>query len=603
MATTATSSTSGSASLAISGLASGFDWQSLVSQLVQVERAPETQLQTQQSILQQKNNALGSIKTELSVLQNDVTALNAPGFFDSRTAASSDSTMASATAAAGTAMGTYAFNVTQMASAAVLQGTAGAGASLSPTSDVTNLTLSAAGFANPVTAGTFTINGAQITVATTDTLQDVFDNIKKAMGIVASYSATDSTTGATTDQITLTGSSEIVLGSATDTSNFLQVAKLSNNTTNTVTSSAPLGAVKTTGTLAQANFASPLTGTGSFQINGVTINYDAGSDSLADVMNRIADSAAGVTASYDPTKNQFSLTNKQTGDVGISVQNVSGTFLQATGYLTAAGLNSGNLVHGKNLLYTVNGSGQFSSQSNTIDGTSSGITGLSVTALTNKPFTVTVAADTSKIKTATTNLVTEYNKVQSVIGTQTASTTDSTGKVTAGLLAGDQDTESMISTLRNLMTAAVSTVSGSGVRLDSLGFSSNGNDDSLSTSDLSGLDSALATNLSGLKDLFTNSSSGLAGQLNTFLTATIGTAGAPVNGIVGTDGSLVTHQANLTKQSTDIDTQISSIEAQVQVYQTQMTNEFVAMETAQSTINQQLAFLTKTFSSNTSSSG
>jgi flagellar hook-associated protein 2 len=603
MSTSATSSSTGTSSLAISGLASGFDWQSLVSQLVQVQRAPETQLESQQSVLQQQNNALGSIKTELSVLQGDVTTLNDPSFFDSRTAASSDSTLASATAAAGTTAGTYAFNVTQMASAAVLQGTAGAGASLSPTSDVTSLTLSAAGFANPVTAGTFTINGAQITVATTDTLQDVFDNIKNKTGIVASYSATDPNTGARTDQITLTGSSEIVLGSATDTSNFLQVAKLSNNTTNTVTSSGPLGAVKNTGPLAQANFASPLTGKGSFQINGVPINYDAGSDSLADVMNRIDDSAAGVTASYDPTKNQFSLTNKQTGDVGISVQNVSGTFLQATGYVTADNVSSGKLARGSNLLYTVNGSGQFSSQSNTIDGTSSGITGLSVTALTNKPFTVTVAADTSKIKTAITNLVTEYNKVQSVIGTQTASTTDSTGKVTAGLLAGDQDTESMISTLRNLMNGASSNSSGQTLRLDSLGYTSNGTDDSLSTSDTSGLDSALATNLSGLKDLFTNSSSGLAVQLNSFLTGTIGTAGASVDGTVtSTDGSLVTHQANLTKQSADIDTQISNIETQVQAYQTQMTNEFVAMETAEAKTNQQMQFLQQNFGSSSSSS-
>jgi flagellar hook-associated protein 2 len=259
------------------------------------------------------------------------------------------------------------------------------------------------------------------------------------------------------------------------------------------------------------------------------------------------------------------------------------------------------LVHGKNLQYTVNGSGQFSSQSNTIDGTSSGITGLSVTALTNKPFTITVAADTSKIKTAITNLVNEYNKVQSVISTQTASTTDATGKVTAGLLAGDQDTESLSTTLRNLMTGAVSAAAGAGVRLDSLGFTSNGTSDSLATSDLSGLDSALATNPSGLKDLFTNSSSGLAVQLASFLTDTIGTAGASVDGTVTTDGSLVTHQANLTKQSADIDTQISSIETQVQAYQTQMTNEFVAMETAESKTNEQAAFLTKTFSSSSSS--
>lgn len=68
-------SATGTSSLAISGLASGFDWQSLVSQLVEVERAPETRLQNQQTTLQQQNNALTSIKTELSVLQNAVTVL------------------------------------------------------------------------------------------------------------------------------------------------------------------------------------------------------------------------------------------------------------------------------------------------------------------------------------------------------------------------------------------------------------------------------------------------------------------------------------------------------------------------------------------------
>jgi flagellar hook-associated protein 2 len=604
MSTTATTTSLQPSDLAISGLASGFDWQSLVAQLVQVERAPETQLQTQQSTIQQQNNALGSIKTEMNVLQNDVTALLAPGFFDSRTAATSNSTLASATAAAGTTEGTYAFNITQMATAAVLQGTAGAGAALSSTNDVSGLTLSAAGFATPVTAGTFTVNGAQVTVASTDTLADVFANISAATNgaITASYSATDPVTGAKTDKITLSSSSEIVLGSATDTSNFLQVAKLSNNTTGTVTSSASLGAVMSTSTLDQANFATPITnGAGAFQINGVAINYNAASDKLTDVISRINDSSAGVIATYDPSKNQFSLTDKNTGDIGISVQNVSGNFLQATGFLTVAGTNSGTLVHGTNLQYTVNSGSQLSSQSNTITDDSSGITGLSVTALAKGLVNVTVAADTSTVKTAITNLVTEYNKVESVIGTQTASTTDSTGKVTAGLLAGDQDTENIITSLRNLMNQAVSSISGQPLRLSDLGFASNGQDNSLTTSDTSGLDTALATNPAGLKDLFTNATSGLAVELDSFLTDTIGTAGASADGTITTDGSLVTHQANLTKQSAAIDTQISNIETQVQAYQTSMDNEFVAMETAESKTNQQMAYLTQAFSGSSSS--
>jgi flagellar hook-associated protein 2 len=588
MATTATSSTSGTASLAISGLASGFDWQSLVSQLVEVERAPETRLQSQQSIILQQNNALGSIKTELSVLQNAVALLKDPSFFDSRTAASSDATLASATAAAGTAMGTYSFNVSQLATAAALQGTTGVGAALNASNDVSGLTLSSAGFASAVTAGAFTVNGKQITVATSDTLQGVFDKISAATGgaVTASYSAS----GTNADKITLSSTSEIVLGSATDTSNFLQVAKLGNNGTGTVTSTGSLGAVKTGGALSQANFTASVSdgggGAGAFLINGVTINFSASSDSVANVISRINDSAAGVVASYDSTNNRFTLTDKSTGDIGISVQDVTGNFLAATG------LAGGTLVHGKNLLYTVNGGPQLSSQSNTITDSNSGFTGLSVTALAKGSFNVIVGSDSSKIKTAITNLVTEYNKVQSVINTQTASTTDSTGKVTAGLLAGDQDTESLTSTLRDLLNGAFSGASGVGVRLDSLGFVSNGTNDSLSMTDLSGLDSALTTNLSGLKDLFTNSSNGLAVKLNSFL-----------DGTIGANGSLVAHQTNLTKQSTDIDTQIGNMEKQVLVYQQALTAEFVAMETAQAKINQQLQYLQKAFFSSTSSSG
>ena len=350
-------------------MASGFDWQSLVSQLAQVERAPQTRLQAQQYLLQQQNNALSSIKTELSVLQNAVTVLKDPSFFDSRTAASSDATLASASAAAGTAQGTYSFNVTQLATAAALQGTTGVGAALNPSNDVSALTLSSAGFATAVTAGTFTVNGKQITVATSDTLQGVFDKISAATGtaVTASYSAT----GTNADKITLSSVSEIVLGTATDTSNFLQVAKLSNTGTGTVTSAGSLGAVKTTGALSQANFATPISdggsGAGAFLINGVTINFNAASDSVATVVSRINDSTAGVVANYDPTNNRFTLTNKGSGDVGISVQNVTGNFL------TATGLAASTLVHGKNLLYTVNGGPQLSSQSNSIPNGSSGI--------------------------------------------------------------------------------------------------------------------------------------------------------------------------------------------------------------------------------------
>ncbi|MCL5097775.1 MAG: flagellar filament capping protein FliD [Candidatus Omnitrophica bacterium] len=563
--------------LGISGLASGFDWLSLVDQLADVERAPQKELRSEQDLIQQRNNALSSVKTQLGVLKSRAESLKDPALFDSRIAASSDSSVATAIAAAGTALGTYRFNVTQLATAAVRQGTDDAGGQLSATNDVSGLVLSAASFSTPITAGTFTVNGKQISIATSDTLQAVFDKIKAATGnaVIARYDSA-------TDKVVLSSAGEIVLGSATDSSNFIHAAKLYNNGTGDVASDCALGAIKLSGPINQANFADPISdggsGAGEFKINGVSISFNTGTDSVANVISRINDSATGVTAGYDAVNDRFTLTNKNSGDIGIALEDVTGNFLAATG------LSGGTLQRGLNLQYTLNDSGILSSSSNTITEISSGLEGLSVNVSAEGSFTITVGADTEKIKAAITDFVTQYNQAQSLLSTQTASSTDSTGKVTAGTLAGDPDANDLISRLRNLVTSDVTSVSGSLLRLDSLGFSSNGNDDTLSTSDTSGLDSTLSDNLSDLKELFSSPSRGLAVRLDAYLENTI-----------GDNGSLVTHQNNLTRQSTNIDAQIADMEKVVLANRELLIEKFTAMEDAQSKINQQLQFLQQQF--------
>ena len=147
-----------------------------------------------------------------------------PSFFDSRTTSSSNSGVATATAAEAAPLGNYTFKVTQLASDAVQQGATSIGAPLSQTDNVSTLTLGNAGFAAPVTPGTFTVNGQTITIASTDTLQSVFDQINTATSgaVTGSYNAS-------TDEISLAGTGPIVLGSATDASNFLQSAELCSN--------------------------------------------------------------------------------------------------------------------------------------------------------------------------------------------------------------------------------------------------------------------------------------------------------------------------------------------------------------------------------------
>lgn len=568
--------------LGLSGLVSGLDWRTLVDQLAQAERTPQVRLRTEQSTLGQKNTAYTTIKTELTVLQNRVADLTGASFFDSRLTSTSDATRATTTAGAGATLASYDFNFIQLATAAKQLGTAGAGSSLSATNDVSGLVLSEASFATAVTAGTITVNGKQVAIATTDTLQDVFNNISIATGgtVTGSYN-----TG--TDTISLSSASPIVLGSATDSSNFLHVARLNNNGTGTITSTAELGVIKQSAALSSANFATTVTdggaGAGEFKINGVSITYST-TDTVAGVLKRINDSAAGVTASYDTVNDRFVLSNKGTGDIGIGFEDVTGNFL------AASGLSGGTLARGQNLLYTVDGGGQMVSQSNTITESSSGITGLSVTALATGTATVGVSTDTAKIKTAINDFIAAYNKVQSIIDSQTATTTDAKGKVTAGVLSNDGDAGEMAKLLRRAVTGEVSGLAAVLNQLEDLGIVSNGSDNSIKLTNETRLDEALANNLTAVKSLFTDPVNGLATRLSAYLNKT-----------VGDEGTLEVRQSNLTRQAGEIDTQIADLERIVQSNRARMIESFIAMETAQSQINQQLQFLQQRFGSTSSS--
>jgi flagellar hook-associated protein 2 len=562
--------------LGVSGLASGFDWKSLIDQLIQVEQAPEQQMRSDQSAIQQRNNAYGSIKTELGVLSNRVTALQDPTLFDSRLAAVTDASVGSATAQTGAALGSYTFTFSQLATCAVQNGAADVGQTLASSADVSSLVLSDANFAKAVTGGTFTVNGRQISIDPSDTLQAVFDKISAATSgqVTASY-APD------TDAITLSSANEIVLGSATDTSNFLAVARLENNGGASVSSSSRLGGIRLNLALSSADFATPVSdggaGAGEFKINGVSIQFSS-ADSVAAVLTRINNSGAGVTASYDAVGDRFVLASKTTGDMGIALEDVTGNFLAATG------LSGGALQRGKNLLYSINGGAQSISHSNTIDEDGSGLAGLAVTAAKEGEMTVTVSSDTANIKTAINDFLTEYNKVQTLISTQTASSTDAQGKVTAGVLAQDSDADDIASRLRNVAFSQISGLPPVMDQLADLGIQTSGNDNSLTLKDEAALDSALSDNLEAVKALFTDGSSGLAVTLSSYLDATI-----------GDDGSLVQKQDTLTKQSADIDTQISDMERTISSDRDRLTNEFLAMEQAQAQTNQQLQFLQQQF--------
>jgi flagellar hook-associated protein 2 len=574
-------STTNEPDLQVTGLASGMNWATVITELANAERAPETQWENQINSLDVQNSAYTTIDGDLTTLQTDIETLQNSSLYTGTTAQSSNTDVATANSDSTAPLGNYTFDISQLATAAQMNGATNISQALSPDGDLSSVTIGTAGFATPVTAGTFTVNGAQVTIATTDSLQQVFNNIATATNntVTASYNPT-------TDEITLagTGSTPVVLGSAADTSNFLQVAQLYNNGTNSVTSSSALGHVQLGATMTDADLNTAITdggnGQGEFTINGVAIDYDASTDSIQDVLDSINNSAAGVTATYDTINNRFVLTDNTTGDVGISMQDLTGNFLAATG------LSSGTLEGGKNLLYTLNGgTQQLVSQSNTITQDSSSIAGLSVTASQTGSTTVSVTSDTSAITSAVQQFVSDYNTLQTAITNNQAVTTSSSGAVSPGVLTGDLTANGIASDLRSLVTSSVPGLTGAVSMLSDLGIQTNGQNNTLSV-DTSTLSSAVAANINSVETLFTDPTNGLATQLSNY-----------INDTTGTNGTITNHQASLNQQVTDLNTQISNLEAKITSDTATWTSEFTAMESAQSQSSQELTYLSEQITS------
>jgi flagellar hook-associated protein 2 len=559
-----------------------FDWQTLVTEMVQADSAPVTALQAQVTTNQSQINALSTLQTNFLQLQNDILALGMPSLFNSRTVSSSDASW-NATAANGATAGTYSIAVTHLATAASRVGGQNIAAPLSSTSNVASLTLATLPTATAVTAGTFTVNGQTVTIGLTDSLQDVFTKISDATGgkVTASYNPS-------ADGIKLTNtnpldSTEIVLGAVNDSSNFLQAAQLSNNGASTVTSANPLGAVARNVPLAQANLNTAITavdgsGNGSFNVNGVSIAYNINTDSLATVMSRINASSAGVTASYNSATNNVVLTNNSTGDTGLGANDVATS--GQTGLLSVLGLTSAStLQHGQNALLSVNGGPAISSASNTFTAATLGIKGLTVTAGTASTQTIAVAPDTTSMVNTINQFVTDYNTIQSTISTDTTITTGSDGKPVAAVLSSNLDVANWGSDLEATIFASVPGLSGTVKQLANLGldFDSTGK---LGVKNQSTLLNALTNNGADVAAYFGLASNGMASSVNNYIT-----------NLLSSTGDLAQLSDTLSASNSNINSQITKMQAQIALEQTALTTQFETMQAAQSTAQSQLNYL------------
>ncbi|WP_339676807.1 flagellar filament capping protein FliD [uncultured Zhongshania sp.] len=158
------------ASLTASGIGSGLDINSIVSQLVAAERSPvETRLNSKESLIQARLSAFGSLKSALTNFKASLSTLKNPESFTKRSATVGDPTVFSATTTATAAPGTYSVKVEQLATSHKI-------ASQAYTDSATSV---GSGELN------FTINGESFSVAVAegaDSLAEIRDAVNSAAG-------------------------------------------------------------------------------------------------------------------------------------------------------------------------------------------------------------------------------------------------------------------------------------------------------------------------------------------------------------------------------------------------------------------------------------
>jgi flagellar hook-associated protein 2 len=472
--------------VSFSGLVSGLNTQSIINAEMAVYEQPLTNLQTEQSTINTKITDYQAINTQLLSLQQAADALAYPAAFnEAYAAASSNSSIATASVSSGTQTGSLTFAVDQLAvgstqisagtvaspndivtSGTVLIGSGGAalgitsmdaGAGLAAGNHTIAVTQSSSGAtvsgSTPVAASTtigtsndqldVEIDGTaqSFTLAAgTYTSSQLAQAVAAASGgsLTASVSSSGELSVATAQQgsaasLQITGGSALSAlglsaGSAVAGTDGVVTVDGTSTTVSDIAGSGSTSVVLNSGTGGTVT----LGVTGRLSAGSMTAaNVSVGGGSLSSVVSAINNAGVGVTANalqVGTNSYALELTSNGTGtgsSTTMDGQAFAGSGLGALLTTTAA----------QNAVVSVGGTGgyQVTSQSNNLTGLLPGIS-INLVSVSAAPVTITVSPDGSSVADDVQALVSAANQLLSTISTDTAYNTQTK---TAGPLNGD----------------------------------------------------------------------------------------------------------------------------------------------------------------------
>ena len=478
------------ATISFSGLASGLNTASIISQLMAVARQPETVLQSQQTTDTNKISEFNKIESALTNLQTVVKGFNTPESFSSPVATPADSTVLTATATGSATPGTHTVQVLSLAT-----------------------------------------NQRQVSTGVSSSTAAVFNT--------GSFSISDGVSGDTP----------------------------------------------------------------------VTVNIAEGQNSLQGMAAAINASGANVSASVvnDGTNYRLVVNGNDSNTYTLDFSGMTTPPAGGTGSLTPTMLGAGDPTYqaAAQAHLVVDGMDMYKSSNTVTDA----IQGVSLnlesqgTTASGATTTVTVANDTGAVTTKINSFITAYNSAMTLVNSE--SVYDPTSK-TAGVLSGDMTVQSIKSQMQSLLTTIVP--GSSSVRsLADLGVTTDETTGTLSL-DATTLTNALSNHYNDVVNLFSHNGDsvvtlpgpqyGIAQQFNLAIASMVNpyTAGASNN------GSIEVAKLGLNDNISDINNQISDMEQRYTQMQTNLQNQYNAMETTISKLQTQGNELLSSLGLSTSSS-
>lgn len=553
-------------SISVSGLGSGIDYESWITQLVAIKQAKIDEVSKKVSTINDNSSTLTSLQDTYTKLLTSIQKFTDAKynstdniFTQKKVTSSSDKITAKVDASAN--IQSVKVTVSELATATKAQSATVAAYAVDANTLISDIS------EGSITAGKFSIyiNGAKNTVNVTSTekLGDVINDIK-ALNPDLNASVTD---GKLT--VSAINGTTVSIGSNADTSNFADVFALTKNLDGSYTSSKPVFETNTATSLTSAKFANGTVTAGTFTIGGAEFTIDGNTtiDGLIKSINTNKD--AGVSAYWDQNAGKLVLEATDEGAVNINVEAGTSNFTDIIGLTSAGSLAVGSQTLGTNAKLTINGT-EITSSSNTVTSDISGITGLTLTLndKTTSTANVEISSDNSATSDAISSFITAFNDMM---------TKTNVAVGVGGNLHGESILSMIENSLRGTVTASVTGANGYKT-LASIGITTGkwSTDTSAETNQLvldkDSLTKALQNDPDSVMKLLIGDKStnteGVLTKLETILN----------NNLDPIKGYFVKRESSYSKEVSALNKTITSMKDDLTTYKAQLETKFQAMD-------------------------